>query len=188
MQNKKWKFYLWLAGINLFISAFTFGGGYIVVPMLRKYYVCQKKLFSEDDLLNMAAVANSTPGAIAINLTALAGYKAAGCIGILISCIAAILPPLIILSVISGWYSAFAANPVINAMLKGMQAGVAAVIVDLVIDMTIAVTKERSVLLNLMIPSVFAANFFFHANIILILILCCGLCVLRTVFYQKRRV
>ena len=45
------------SGINLFISAFTFGGGYVVVPMIRKYFVFQKKLFSEEELMNMAAIA-----------------------------------------------------------------------------------------------------------------------------------
>lgn len=70
--------YSWLFSINLFISAFTFGGGYVVVPMIRKYFVEQKKLFDEDELMNMAAVAQSVPGAIAINLSALADTVAPG--------------------------------------------------------------------------------------------------------------
>ena len=86
--------YFWLFSINLFISAFTFGGGYVVVPMIRKYFVEQKKLFDEDELMNMAAVAQSVPGAIAINLSALAGYRCAGTAGVLISCLASILPPI----------------------------------------------------------------------------------------------
>lgn len=75
----KLKFYLWLAGINLFISTFTFGGGYVVVPMIRKYYVEGKDLFSNDELIEMAAVAQSSPGAIAINLSVLAGKKSREC-------------------------------------------------------------------------------------------------------------
>ena len=66
------KKYIWLLGVNLFISAFTFGGGYVVVPMVRRFFVVKKQYFSEEDLINMAAVAQSTPGAIAINLSALA--------------------------------------------------------------------------------------------------------------------
>ncbi|NLM86004.1 MAG: chromate transporter [Clostridiales bacterium] len=68
----------WLFFINLFISAFTFGGGYVVVPMIRRYYVDGRKLFTQEELMGMAAMAQSTPGAIAINLSALAGYKVAG--------------------------------------------------------------------------------------------------------------
>ncbi len=64
---KKFRLYLWLCYVNLFISAFTFGGGYVVVPMIRKYYVKEKHLFTEDDLMTLAAIAQSSPGAIAIN-------------------------------------------------------------------------------------------------------------------------
>ena len=59
---KSLKFYLWLCSVNLFISAFTFGGGYVVVPMVRKYYVEQKHVFSNEELMEMAAVAQSSPG------------------------------------------------------------------------------------------------------------------------------
>ncbi len=65
------KTYAWLLGINLFISAFTFGGGYIVVPMVRRFFVLKKHFFTEEELVNMAAVAQSTPGAIAVNPSAL---------------------------------------------------------------------------------------------------------------------
>lgn len=72
------KTYVWLLAVNLFISAFTFGGGYVVVPMVRRFFVEKKQYFTEEELIDMAAIAQSTPGAIAINLSALAGYKATG--------------------------------------------------------------------------------------------------------------
>ena len=67
-QKKSLSLYLWLFKVNFFISAFTFGGGYVVIPMIRKYFVTEKHLFSEDELMDMAAIAQSSPGAIAINL------------------------------------------------------------------------------------------------------------------------
>ena len=106
--------YLWLLGINLFISSFTFGGGYVVVPMIRKYYVEKKGLFSEEELMEMAAIAQSSPGAIAINLSGLAGYRVGGVPGAAISCLAAVIPPLVILSAISLWYSARAESIAIS--------------------------------------------------------------------------
>ena len=83
------KTYAWLLAVNLFISAFTFGGGYVVVPMVRRFFVVKKRCFSEEELVDMAAIAQSTPGAIAINLSALAGYRTAGTAGAVISCVAA---------------------------------------------------------------------------------------------------
>ena len=98
---KNYKDIVWLFGINVFISAFTFGGGYVVIPMIRKYYVEKKAYFDEDELMKIAAIAQSSPGAIAINMSALAGYRVKGAVGLLISCIAAILPPLLILGCFS---------------------------------------------------------------------------------------
>lgn len=177
--------YLWLLGVNLFISAFTFGGGYVVVPMIRRYFVEQKQYFSEEDLVSMAAVAQSTPGAIAVNLSALAGYRVAGVGGAVLSCTAAILPPLVILGLVSAFYAAFAANAVIAAVLKGMQAGVAALIVDLVIDMCRMILKERSPLLTAMVPCAFLASFVLNVNVALILAVCCLLCVGRVLLARR---
>ena len=73
MRNNRIKICIWLFGINFFISAFTFGGGYIVIPMIKKYFVDRKQLFNNEELMDMAAIAQSSPGAIAINLTVLAG-------------------------------------------------------------------------------------------------------------------
>lgn len=178
--------YLWLFSINLFISAFTFGGGYVVVPMIRKYFVEQKKLFTEEELMNMAAVAQSVPGAIAINLSALAGYRSAGMIGVFLSCLAAVLPPVVILSAVSAWYTVFSTNVMIAAVLKGMQAGAAALIVDLVIDMTNMIVKERSIFLTMMVPASFIAGFIFHINVAVILAVCCFLCILRLLIGEQR--
>ena len=169
-MKEKIRFYLWLCYVFLFISTFTFGGGYVVIPMIRKYFVEQKKLFSEEELMEMAAIAQSSPGAIAINLSILAGKRTAGWIGILISSLCSILPPIIILSFISNWYAAFSNNSYIAAILKGMQAGVAALIVDLVIDMYKMILEEKSILLNLLVPAAFIANAFFNVNVMLILV------------------
>mgnify|MGYP005965703803 CR=1 FL=1 len=180
------KRYIWLLGINLFISAFTFGGGYVVVPMIRRYFVEGKGFFTEEELMEMAAVAQSTPGAIAINLSALAGWRVAGAAGAALSCIAAVLPPLIILGFVSAFYTAFAANAVIAAVLKGMQAGVAALIVDLIIDMCRMIIKERSALLTAMVPCAFAGSFLLGINVALILAACCLLCIGR-IFWARRK-
>ena len=77
--------YLWLIAVNIYISMFAFGGGYVVVPLVRRSFVEKKKIFTEDELMEMSAVAQSSPGAIAVNLAALSGYKAAGTAGAVIS-------------------------------------------------------------------------------------------------------
>lgn len=185
MISQRTKLSIWLLGINLFISTFTFGGGYVVVPMIRKYFVILNKRFSEDELVDMAAIAQSSPGAIAINLSTLAGFRVAGRLGAVISCIAAVIPSLVLLVLISKFYVSFAANPLISAVLKGMQAGVAALIVDFVVDMCSMMIKERSFLLTFIIPTAFLANFLFEINVVIILAGCCFICIAR-VWLNKR--
>lgn len=184
-MKEKLRLYFWLLSVHLWVSAFTFGGGYVVVPMLGKFYVEKKKLFSQEKLLNLAAIAQSSPGAIAINLSALTGYEAAGLAGVLISTVSAILPPLLILTAVSHWYLAFSSNMVIAAVLKGMAAGAAAVMVDFIIDMVGTIQKERSPFLMILIPAAFFSSYFLHVNAALILFICCTLCVLSVWRKQK---
>lgn len=187
MTGEKVKRCLWLFWINLFIGAFTFGGGYIVVPMINKYFVWKKRLFSKEELLSMAALAQSAPGAIAINLSALAGHRTAGMAGVVFSCLGALIPPLIILSVISAWYGAFSSNIAVQAVLRGMQAGVAALIADIVIDMRQMILRRKSALLNVLVPGAFLASFVFHVSIAAILAVCCLLSLWHVRKTQGRR-
>lgn len=181
----KFKIYCWLFGINLFISAFTFGGGYVVIPMIKKYYVDEKQLFDEEELMNIAAIAQSSPGAIAINMSALAGYRVAGWQGLMISCVAAILPPLVILSIVSAVYSLIRDNQIISAVLKGMEAGVAALIVDLIIDMYALIIKEKQLFYTLLVPFAFILNYIFHVNVAVIIIGTLLICVLKYQFSKR---
>ena len=78
MTWEKVKLLSWLFKTDVLVSSFSFGGGYVVLPMIRRYFVEEKGLFGEDELMDMAAVAQSSPGAIAINLAVLCGRKTAG--------------------------------------------------------------------------------------------------------------
>lgn len=180
------KLYYNLFKINFSISAFTFGGGYVVIPMMKKYFVDGLDLISHEELLEISAIAQSTPGAIAVNNAVLVGYRIKGLKGALICALATILPPLIILSVISFFYDEFRSNKIISSLLKGMEAGVAATIVDLLIDMTYTVTKDENLLFTLLVPVVFIANFFFNVNVLILLLLTVTLCI-GQVFIKERR-
>lgn len=186
MKLRNLSLYFLLFRINFSISAFTFGGGYVVIPMMKKYFVNNLKLISEEDLMDMAAISQSTPGAIAVNIAVLIGYRIAGLTGAIISCIGTVLPPLIILTIISSFYSVFRDNRIISSILKGMEAGVAAVIVDLVIDMSIGILKERNWLLTVMVPCSFFASFFLNINVALIIIFCAFLCFAQTYLRSKK--
>lgn len=173
---QSFRLYLWLFGVNALISAFTFGGGYVVVPMIRKYYVLRRKLFTEQELADMAAIAQSSPGAIAINLSVLAGFRTASYMGAMVSCIAAILPPLVIFTLISAGYEAFSSNPVITAVLRGMQSGAAALMADLAAHSFAGLSRGTGRWPAFVAAAVFTAHWFLHVHILILIPLCCLLC------------
>lgn len=148
--------------------------------MMRRHFVHDLKLITEQELLDMAAIAQSAPGAIAVNIAVLVGYRVSGIIGAIIMCVGTILPPLLILSVISMFYKSFRDNRYISAVLKGMEAGVAATIVDILIDMWQGIVKERNWLLTLMAPAAFVANFIFNVNVLVIILVCSVFCFAQT--------
>ena len=168
---------LWLFWTNVWISALAFGGGYVVIPMVQRAFSEKNNFLSEEEVFELAAVAQSSPGAIAINLLALAGQKVMGVTGAVVSCLGAVTPPLLLLSMISSCYTAFSGNRVVQAVLQGMEAGVAALIVSVCIDMVRSVIKEKRLLLSLLLPAAFITSFFFNVNAILIILAAGFLCV-----------
>ena len=120
---------------SLYLSTFTFGGGYVIVTLLKEKFVDQYHWIDEEEMLDLVAIAQSSPGAIAVNGAIVVGYKLGGIPGMLLSVLGAIIPPMVILSLISLFYDAFCSNYYIAALLKGMTAGVGAVIISVVYDM-----------------------------------------------------
>lgn len=154
------------------LSAFTFGGGFVIIPLMRKKFVDQLKWIDEQEMLDLTAIAQSSPGAIAVNASILVGYHVAGVAGALITVLGTVLPPLIILSVISMFYTAFRDNEIVNLVMKGMQAGVAAVICDVVVSMSSTIFQLKRILPTAMMFITFVAVYFFNVNIILIIFIC----------------
>lgn len=183
-MKKNLRFYFKLFTSTFYLSAFTFGGGYVIIPLMRKKFVDEYHWIDETEMLDLTAIAQSTPGAIAVNAAILVGYRLAGYFGSLITIIATVLPPLIILSLISVAYTAFINNLIIKYILRGMQAGVAAVIIDVVISMIISLIKERKLLPIIVMIGAFTAAFIFKINVIII-ILVCGLIGAISVYYSK---
>ena len=154
----------------LFISAFTFGGGFVIVTFMKRKFVDELHWIDEEEMLDMTALAQSSPGAIAVNAAILMGWRVGGFAGMLVAVLGTVLPPLIILSIVSLFYAAFAANPYVALLLKGMQAGVAAVIFDVVLSLGSGILKEKKLLYCLIMFGAFAAVLFLDINVIFIIL------------------
>lgn len=185
-MKKTLSFYFKLFISTFYISAFTFGGGYVIIPLLRKKFVDEYGWIDEEEMLDLVAIAQSSPGAIAVNGAIVIGYRLRGLPGVLISIIGTILPPFIILSLISIAYTAFIGNEIVQCVLKGMQAGVAAVIIDVAIDMIIKIKAERKILPFIIMAAAFIASFIFEINVAFIILLC-GIVGAVSMYYDKKK-
>lgn len=173
---------------TLYISAFTFGGGYVIVTFMKRKFVDELHWIDEQEMLDMTALAQSSPGAIAVNAAILVGWRVEGLPGMAVAVLGSILPPMVILTVISFIYQAFATNPYVALVLKGMQAGVAAVILDVVCDLGGDVLKTRSVLFIGLMVAAFVASSLLQINVILIILAATVFGVLRAVYQHRKAV
>ena len=150
----------------------------MIVTFMKRKFVDEFHWIDEEEMLDLTALAQSSPGAIAVNASILVGWHVAGLPGMLIAVLGTILPPMLILTVISFFYKAFISNRYVSLLLKGMQAGVAAVILDVVLSLEANIRKNRRPFLYLILAAAFIATFFFQINVIFIILtaICIGTC------------
>lgn len=177
-----WKLFL----STFYISAFTFGGGYVIVPLMKKRFVEEYKWIEEKEMLDMIAIAQSSPGAIAVNTSVIVGYRMGGVLGALVTVLGTVTPPLIILSLISLAYEMVIDNRMVQCVLKGMQIGVAAVVMDVVITMVGQIMKEKKILSILIVLVAFIVAHFTKINIAFI-ILGSGMIGVAELFWTKNK-
>ena len=171
---------------TLYLSTFTFGGGYVIVTLMKQKFVDELHWIQEDEMLDLIAIAQSAPGAIAVNGAIVVGFKLAGVLGAVTAIVATIIPPFLIITVISYFYELFRDNYIVSSVLSGMQAGVGAVIASVVLDMGGGVLKQKSVLSIAVMLTAFIATYVFKVNAVYIILACIAIGVVRTVVQQRR--
>lgn len=173
---------------TLYLSAFTFGGGYVIVTLMKKKFVDQYHWIKEEEMLDLVAIAQSAPGPIAVNGAIVVGFQLAGLPGVLLCVLATVLPPFVIISILSVFYTAFQDNLWIRLLLEGMQSGVAAVIASVVYDMGRGIVQEKRLFSLMIMIGVFIANCIFHINAIYMILFCIILGLLQAWFSKRRNV
>lgn len=171
---------------TLYLSAFTFGGGYVIVTLLKKKFVDEYHWIGEDEMLDLVAIAQSAPGAIAVNGAIVVGYKLAGMLGAVVAIVATIIPPFLIISAISVFYEAFRHNFIVSQMLAGMQAGVGAVIASVVWEMGADVVHSKSASSMAIMAGAFAVTCFLGVNVVAVVLVCAGIGVLRVLLARRK--
>ncbi|MCI5649352.1 MAG: chromate transporter [Fusicatenibacter sp.] len=171
---------------TLYLSAFTFGGGYVIVTLMKKKLVDDYHWIEEDEMLDLVAIAQSAPGPIAVNGAIVVGYKLAGIMGVLVAITGTIIPPFMIIAIISVCYNAFRNNYFVSQMLEGMQAGVGAVIASVTYEMGAGIVVNKDIISILIMIGAFTAACVFGVNVICIVLVCAVLGMLRTLAGKRR--
>lgn len=166
MKKQCWK----LFSSMLMISAFTFGGGFVIVSLMKKKFVDELRYLSEEEMLDMTALAQSAPGPIAVNAAILVGRRVAGWSGMLSAVLGTLIPPVVIIGVISLIYGWFRDNEWVRAAMAGMSCGVAAVISDVVLGLGTKVVKSHNWLNMALMALAFVLTYFLKVNVIFIIL------------------
>ena len=125
------------------ISWFTFGGGWSIVAQMQKDYVEQKRELTDEELLDIVSVGRSLPGTMIGNVAYLFGYRQAGILGGVLSVVGMVLPPMIILSVLTYCYVLFKENIWVAKMLGGVRAAVVPIILSAAIKLSKGAFPEK---------------------------------------------
>ena len=151
------------------ISAFTVGGGFVLIPLMKAKFVDEYGWLKENEALDLVSIAQSAPGVMACNSSIIMGYRMGGFLGSLTALLATVLPPLITLTIISYFYDAVASNPYVCMFLKGMQCGVTAILIKVVFDLVVKQVKKKLALPLIVMAGTFIAAVVFKINIMQII-------------------
>ena len=165
MLQKKNLEQLWILFKSMFLlSACTFGGGFVIVSLMKKKFVEELKWLEEDEMLDITAITQSSPGPLPVNASVIIGYRMQGIPGSLAAVLGTILPPMFVISLICVFYTEFRQNLYIAAALQVMRAGVAAVILDVTWNLAKNVWNSHSVFYTSLMVLSFCGAYFFGVS------------------------
>ncbi len=155
------------------IGAFTFGGGYAMIPLIKEEVVTRKHWISEEDVLDVVAIAESTPGPIAINSATFVGYKTAGFWGSFAATLGVSLPSFVIIYIISFVLRQFESLAAVKYAFTGVRASVLALIVNALYSMYRSCPKGP--VSYLLMAFAFAMVAFVNMNVLYVILICAGI-------------
>jgi len=165
------------------IGAFTFGGGYAMIPVIQREIVEKHGWISDDDILDIIAIAESTPGPIAINSATFVGYQVAGFWGSVASTFGVVLPAFTIIYIISFFLRQFEELKAIKYAFIGIRAGVLSLLINAVIKMGKKCFKN--IFSYIVVALSFAAVAIFDVNVLFVIIVCAVSGVIMTLASKK---
>lgn len=166
------------------IGAFTFGGGYAMIPLIQKEIAEEKGWISDQEILDVIAIAESTPGPIAINSATFVGYKVAGFWGAFFATFGVVLPSFVVILIISFVLREFAQLKPVKYAFYGIRAGVLALVLKAFVSMYKQCPKK--VVAYILMAAAFAVVVLFDVNVIFVIITCGIIGLIASIVAERR--
>ncbi len=165
------------------INIVTFGGGFTIAPVVIDEFSNKRGLVDKKDMLDLIALAQSGPGALAVSTCLLVGYKINGLKGALVSILASVLPPLLVISILYYFYAEVSENYWIRAALRGMSGVICAVLILTTYQLGKVALHQRPIFSALVMIGTFLIGYFSNINIALIIL---GLALIGAVLFSLK--
>ena len=125
--------------LTLFVTIFsisaTANSGFAILSVMKDEFVRKRGWFSEDQMADFIAIVQSTPGAMAVNASKVVGYQVAGPLGSLVAVTGCILPPMVVMIVVTAFYEVIVGNEFVYLFMRGMQLGVVGMLLDVILSL-----------------------------------------------------
>ena len=171
--------------VTLFAISGTANSGYAVLAVVQDEFVKKRKWFTEDEMADFIAIVQSTPGAMAVNISMIVGYQSAGLLGSLAAVLGCILPPVAVMIVVTFFYEAIVSNQWVYLFMRGMQLGVVGMLLDVIIGLFANVVRTGRAYPIVLIALAFCYVKFTSFSIFFLAIACALAGVVKALVFAK---
>lgn len=179
---------MWQLFSTTFMISMTANSGYAILSVVRNTFVTKYKAFTEDEMADFIALAQSTPGPVAINVSMIVGYQFAGLAGGLAAVLGCALPPLLMMILVTFFYNTIIANQYVAIFMKGMQYGVVAMLLDVMINLFTGVAKKNVVYALVMIAISFLYIRYSKFSLFFLVLFCIAVGVTQAMLLRRKKV
>lgn len=167
-------------------STFAFGGGTVIIAMIKERFVNRLKWIDDDEMNSMLVMSQSAPGAVAINVSVLVAYRLMGIKGVLIGIVAALISPITAICIVVAIYNQLAGNAIVKNMMHGVKSAAAALIFVVVCDMIVKICQKKNPCIIGVLVVSFMLIRFLNVNIMILIIACTIAGIILTIFSNKK--
>ena len=174
----------WLLFLNTFTISMTANSGYAMLGVIKNRFVEKYGWFTKEEMEDYIALAQSCPGPIACSSSMIIGYRAAGLAGAFASVLGVIIPPFIMMIVVTYFYNFISTNPYVRIFIDGMQAGVCAMLLDVVLGLFNGVRKMNNIFYYIMVVLCFLVVCLSKLSVFYLALLCIAVAIVKTLMIK----